>query len=240
MKNILLKTTFTFFLALVLTAGIFVLTANAKVKVAGSAASANGTDPSLREAFDALNIGTATQAGKNIVVTITASTTEIAPAILNQPLIGLWNSLTIYPTISGLSFSGNLAYPLIDLNVADNVTIDSRVNQAGVKNLIISNTSISPNAGTSTIRFIKDATNNTVKYCTLRGSSTAATTTEGGILVFSTCTGTTGNDDDTINKNDIHDLSITNTKENFKVYSTETFKIKEDSDINKSEITLNN
>jgi hypothetical protein len=197
------KATLTFLLVLTLTAGIFVKTVHAQVTVAGSAGTANGTYPTLREAFDALNIVTATQAGKTIVVTVTASTTEIAPAVLNQPLIGLWTSLTIYPTSAGLSISGDLAYPLIDLNGADNVTIDGRVNLAGAKNLIISNTSISSDAGTSTLRFIKDATNNTVKYCTLKGSSRASSATAGGILLFSTSTGTTGNDDNTIDNNDI-------------------------------------
>ena len=192
MKN----NSFTFLLVLTLTAGIFMQTAKAQVTVTGSAGGANGTYTTLKLAFDALNLVTASQAGKNIVVTLTANTNETAAAVLNQPLIGSWASLTIYPTIAGLSISGNLATPLIDLNGADNVTIDGRVNQTGAKDLVISNTNTSNTNGTSTIRFYNHTSNNTVKYCTIKGSSTTST---GGILWFSDYS----NDNNTIDHNDI-------------------------------------
>ncbi len=197
------KATLAFLLFLTLTAGIFVQTAHAQVSLTGSAGSANGTYATLKLAFDALNLVTASQTGKTIVITISASTTETAAAVLNQPLIGQWTSLTLYPTSTGLSISGDLATPLIDLNGADNVTIDGRVNQSGTKNLVISNASVSATAGTSTIRFINDASRNTIKYCILKGSSTATATTAGGIVLFSSTTGTTGNDGNKIDNNDI-------------------------------------
>jgi hypothetical protein len=99
-----------------------------------------------------------------------------------------------------LSISGNLATPLINLNGADNVTIDGRVNATGsTKSLTITNTSAVTTAGTSTIRFIGDASSNTLQYCTLKGSSTDPLA---GIVFFSTAT-TTGNDNNTITNNDI-------------------------------------
>jgi hypothetical protein len=54
------------------------------VTVSGSNGSANGNYSTLKAAFDALNLVT-DQSGKNIVVTITGSTTETASAVLNQP-----------------------------------------------------------------------------------------------------------------------------------------------------------
>jgi predicted outer membrane repeat protein len=86
---------------------------------------------------------------------------------------------------------------LIDLDGADNVTIDGRVNQSGsTKDLIITNTSTS---GTSTIRFINDASNNTVKYCTIKGASTA--TWNAGTILFLTAGSGSGNGDNTIDNN---------------------------------------
>ncbi|MEI6143606.1 MAG: hypothetical protein WCP85_30290, partial [Mariniphaga sp.] len=194
-----MKKTIALLFALALFAGVFTQNSKAQVTVTGSAGSADGIYTTLKLAFDALNVVTKTQTGKSIVVTITANTTETAAAVLNPSQIGVWTSLTVYPTSTGLSISGDLATPLIDLNGADNVTIDGRVNQVGVKDLVISNTSISSTPGTSTIRFINDASNNTVKYCVLKGSETAST---GGILFFSTAT-LTGNDNNTVDNNDI-------------------------------------
>jgi subtilisin-like proprotein convertase family protein len=89
--------------------------------------------------------------------------------------------------------------PLIVLNGARNVIIDGRVGSTGTtKSLTISNTAT---VG-STIVFQNDASNNTVRYCTLRGANTA--TTDATIL-FSTTTGTTGNDNNLITNCDILD-----------------------------------
>lgn len=144
-----------------------------------------------------------------IVININASTSETATAALNASGSGStsYTSISIYPTTTGLTISGSLGgsgtaidNPLINLNGADNVTIDGRVNATGsIKSLTISNSSTSNSSGTSTIHFINDATNNTVKYCTLQGSTTA---TVGGIVYFSTGS-TAGNDNNTIDNNDI-------------------------------------
>lgn len=120
---------------------------SAQVTVSGAHALSNGTYARLGLAFTAIN--GQSQTGNNIVITITASTTESASAVLNA---GTWTTLKIYPTTSGLSISGSFVGPIIDLNGADNVTIDGRVNQAGTKSLIIQHTSNADNAN-STIRF---------------------------------------------------------------------------------------
>ena len=52
----------------------------------------------LKDAFDALN-AMPIQAGNNIIVSITCDIDEGAtPAVLNQPSISSWTSLTIKPT----------------------------------------------------------------------------------------------------------------------------------------------
>ncbi|MEI7492532.1 MAG: T9SS type A sorting domain-containing protein [Bacteroidota bacterium] len=136
-----------------------------------------------------------------ITITLTASTTEGTSAVLNASGSGsaIYTSVSIYPTTSWLTISGNLGSPVIDFNGADNVTIDGRLNQSGsTVDLTISNTSTSSGANTSTIRFINDATNNTVKYCTIKGSTTRS---DAGIIYFTT--GTSGNSNNIIDHNNI-------------------------------------
>jgi len=156
----------------------------------------------LKASFDAINAGT--HQGE-ITIKMNSSTTESAAAVLNASSSpSSYTSVNIYPTAPGLTVSGNLAAPLIDLNGADNVTIDGRVNQTGNTDLTISNTNTSTTAGTSTIRFINDASTNTVKYCTIKGSETVINTPSAGsgTLFFSTGT-STGNITNTITDNTI-------------------------------------
>ena len=174
--------------------------------------------PSLKGAFDKINDGT--HQG-NITIKLKSGTTEGLSAILNASGTGgsNYSSVNIYPTITGLSITGNLATPLIDLNGAANVTIDGRVNATGAtKDLSIVNSSTSSVAGTSTIRFINGANNNTVKYSTIKGSETLATS---GVLFFSTTTAGSGNSTNTIDKNDITNAADVNRPVNA-IYSAGT------------------
>ncbi len=152
---------------------------------------AGKTYTTLKAAFDAINAGTLTG---DVVLRLTSSTTETATAVLNART----GSVTIYPTGSGYTISGNLNAPLIDLNGADNVTIDGRVNQAGAKNLTISNSSTGTSA--STIRFRESAESNKVQFCTIKGASLNSS---GGVIFFSTASSGNGNDGNTIDRNDI-------------------------------------
>ena len=88
-------------------------------------------------------------------------------------------------TVTG-SITGNL----IDLNGADNVTING-LNTAG-NSLTISNTAT---GASNTIRLIADASTNTIQNCTIQGS---ASTASNGVIFLSTGT-TTGNDGNNIN-----------------------------------------
>jgi len=173
------------------------LTQPVEVFVAGNYAWGYST---LKAAFDAINAGT--HQG-TITIAVNASTTETSSAVLYASGTGSssYTSINIYPTITGLTISGNLGSPLIDLDGADNVTIDGRVNATGSSiNLVIINTNTSGNS-TSAIRFINNATNNTMKYCKAQGSNTGS---NGAILIFSTtATGSSGNNSNIIDHNEI-------------------------------------
>ena len=152
----------------------------------------------LKSAFDAINAGTLTGV---ITLQIIGSTTETSSAVLNASSSGSANytSVNIYPTTTGLSISGNLGgVPIINLNGADNVTIDGRVNATGfTRDLTIIHSSTDGNS--STIMFTNDATYNIVKYCFIKGSTIG----ERGILYFSPTATTTGNSHNTVDHNEI-------------------------------------
>jgi hypothetical protein len=146
-------------------------------------------------AFAALN--TATSGTGSVTVLITADvTTETGANALNASTN--WTSMNINPsgarTISGAVAAGT---PLIDLNGADNVTIDGL--NTGTHALTISNRTISVATGTSTIRFIGGATTNTLTNCTILGAFSGSASTNGGTIFFSTDALTTmGNDNNII------------------------------------------
>ena len=117
------------------------------------------------------------------------------------------NTLTVRPATgaTGLTISGTDSTRLIDISNGDYVTIDGRPGGVGsAKELTISNT----NTSGTTIRFINDATYNTLKYLTIQGVATSATV---GVVLFSTTSGTTGNDYNTVDNCNIGDGTTTPT-----------------------------
>jgi len=169
-----------------------------KFTVSGSN-NADGTYTSLSNTsgvFAAINA--TDQTAKNIIVTIDAnSTAETGDSSLNA---GSWKSLTIYPSATSLTISGNVNKPLINLNGADSVCIDGRLNQSGEPSLSITNTNTNTNSSASTLKFQNSAEFNTIKYCTIKGSSSNSL---GGVLFFSTSASGNGNDANTIDHNNI-------------------------------------
>ena len=121
----------------------------------------------LKAAFDAINLGTHTG---TINVWIGGNTTEGASAVLNASgAPSSYTSVIVKP--SGVrTVTSNLAAPLVDLNGADNVTIDGL--NDGTNTLTFTNASIAA-AGTSTIRMYNGATVNTVQNCNIEGSTTS-------------------------------------------------------------------
>jgi hypothetical protein len=105
------------------------------------------------------------------------------------------NTVTIRPAsgVSGLTISTGAATSVFYFNGADYVIIDGRPGGAGASDFTLENTQTT--ASNYTIQFINDATYNTIEYCTVKGSSTSSTT---GVIQFSTTTGATGNDNNTI------------------------------------------
>lgn len=164
---------------------------------------ATTTYPTMKAAFDAINAGTHTGA---IVIRVAGDTDEgTSTAALNASGTGSasYTTITISPsggaarTISGATTAGN---PLIDFNGADNVTIDGL--NTGGNSLTIANTTASATAGTTTLRFINGATENTITNCNIQGSGTSTGAT--GVVFFGTDTMTAnGNDNNTLSNNNI-------------------------------------
>jgi hypothetical protein len=154
----------------------------------------------LKAAFDAINAGTH-QGVINIL--LAGNTNEVAPAVLNASSTpSSYTAINIKPTGGGSrTVSGLIDGPLIDLNGADNVVIDGL--NTGGNQLIIANTNTANTNNNSTIRFVNDASSNTIKNCTLQGASTSLTL---GTILFGTGT-VTGNINNLITTCDITDLS---------------------------------
>ncbi len=172
------------------------------VTVEATAATLYGCYANVKGAFDAINAGTHQGA---ITIKVHANTTETVSAVLNESGSGSasYSSVLMYPTASNIVVSGTLDAPMLDLNGADNITIDGRVNGSGTpKALTLSNPSTGASA--STIRYINGATNNTVRHCVVSSSTRA--TAAGGTLYFATGT---GNSNNLITDNEITTASAT-------------------------------
>lgn len=163
------------------------------VTVTATAGTVSGTYTDLTTAIAAVNDGTH-QGG--IVISINQNTTEPGTVILNGSGAGaaVYTSVLIRPTADGLTVSGASAQGrgLIELNGADNVTIDGdNPNSGGTnRNLTIQNTAASTTTFTSVIRLAMNITsvissdNNTFRNLNIVGSATGrnigtATTTTG-------------------------------------------------------------
>jgi len=161
----------------------------------------------LKGAFDVINAGTYTG---DLTIKFRGNTTETAAAVLNASGTGLasYTHILIYPARSGITVTSNLATPMVDLSGADKVTFDGRVNGSGSANeFSFINTSTSSTSGTSTFRFINTAENDTVRYCNIKGASTATT---GGTIYFATATSGNGNDGNVILSDSITSVSSSN------------------------------
>jgi hypothetical protein len=134
------------------------------------------------------------------------SNVETFPLTFTNLGTTLTNTVTLRPQTgaSGLVItSANTTTATVDLNGAQFVTIDGRPGGLGTgKQLSIANTSTSGRA----LRFINEASNNTVQYAILQGVNTSSSS---GVVVFSTTTGANGNDNNTIDHCDIRDGAST-------------------------------
>lgn len=185
MNNNLLKT-----LVLIL---VYVISISATYAQTTKTVGGSGADYStLQLAFAAINNG-AIQG--QIILQITGSTTETALTQLNASGSGSANytSVLIYPT-GAFTISTALNSAAIDLNGADNVTIDGRLNGNGTPNSLTI-TGTNTGNGAAAIRFVNSAENNTIKYCNLRAGSTSSSM---GIVAFAGSNTGNGNDNNIV------------------------------------------
>ncbi|MBX7211894.1 MAG: choice-of-anchor D domain-containing protein [Verrucomicrobiaceae bacterium] len=124
------------------------------------------------------------------------------------------NTLTIRPAAGATALSissSDTTAATVDLNGAQYVTIDGRPGGVGsnagsgggaASQLTIANTSTSGVA----LRFVNDAGGNAIQYTAFQGVNTSSTS---GVVVFSTTTGPSGNDNNTIDHCDIGDGAST-------------------------------
>jgi len=168
----------------------------AQVDLTATGGTTTGSFTTLKGAFDAINAGTHTGV---ISIEISGNTTETVTASLNASGSGGANytSVSISPSGGAMrTISGNLSNPLIDLNGADNVTIDGL--NTGGNGLRFQNLTTSNANPASVFRFFDGATNNTITNCEILGSTLA---TLSGLINFSTSTVSGGNSNNTISYN---------------------------------------
>ncbi|MCC6637851.1 MAG: hypothetical protein IT278_09015, partial [Ignavibacteriaceae bacterium] len=144
---------------------------------ANKSVGSGGDYEDLTAAFTAINSGQITGV---IVLRLTTSTALSATAQLNASGTGSASYLLvlIYPDVAGITISSSQPVT-IQLNGADNVTIDGRFDQAGNSDLIISNSSLSANS--AAISLYQGASNNSIRYCTIKGSCQDPS---GGVVVI--------------------------------------------------------
>jgi hypothetical protein len=162
----------------------------AQVSLSATAGTGSGSYTTLGAAFTAINAGTHKGA---ITITLTGNTTETATANLDSsgnPATSSYTLVSIKPQANtAVTISGSVAGALINLNGADNVTFDGT--NVGTASLTISNTDVT--TGSSTVKFINDASFNHFFNLTIKGAAPTAATAASGTVFFSTGL-LTGND----------------------------------------------
>ncbi|WP_379965017.1 T9SS type A sorting domain-containing protein [Epilithonimonas sp. UC225_85] len=165
----------------ILIAFLFSTKTVAQVSVTATGGTLSSSYTTLGAAFTAINAGTHTGV---INIAISSNTTETAAMVLNSTGAGSasYTSVKINPiadnvTVSGPTVTGR---GLIELNGADNVTIDGdNPNTSGTnRNLTITNTAAATVTYAMAIRIAVDATtattanSNTIKNCIINGNAT--------------------------------------------------------------------
>ena len=147
------------------------------------------------------------------VSTVEPAFPVVIPALLGSSTI---NKVTIRPASgvgSALSITSANATGTMSINGGNNIVFDGRPGGIGTnKFLTIANTIATGYA----LQFINDASSNLVNYCTIQSVNTSVTS---GSVVFSTTTGTTGNDNNTI---DLCDITKGATTPSIAIYSAGT------------------
>jgi len=183
--------------------GLFTSQAYADITITVGGVGANYA--TLKAAFDDINAGIINTGV--ITLQITGNTYELDIATLNANGVGsaLYSYVKIYPTVTGLSISGNLSSSLITLNGADNVILDGRVHTTNgsltgtTRDLTITNSGGDDLTAAYTIILASNAQHNTIEYCTIKGSGTSSG--KGTIAFTTSSSDENGNGLNTISNN---------------------------------------
>ena len=137
----------------------------------------------------------------------TAATGEVFPlTISSYPGASSVNRVTIRPN-TGIStrIEANNATAVVDLNGVRFFTIDGR--QGGIGGFTSGNNLVITNLGTAapTVRFINEASQNSLLYVDVRGGSITSQVISSGVINIATTTGLNGNDSNIIRYCDIHE-----------------------------------
>ncbi|MHC1736578.1 MAG: fibronectin type III domain-containing protein [Ignavibacteriaceae bacterium] len=155
--------------------------------------------------LDLTNQGLAGSVILELTTNFSGSGETLPLTLSNFPGLSASNTLTIRPAlgVTGRSIILSQAGPIFDFNGGKYITIDGRPGGTGssVEFTIQNNNTSNP-----AIRFINDANNNNIRYCNVKG---AVTTTSSGVILFSTTTGTNGNDNNTIEYCNVSDANTT-------------------------------
>lgn len=157
-----------------------------------------GNYATLTDAINAIGLN---GVSSDVTLELNASYTsagETFPITLSNPANSGFNCMAeIYPVTirpalgaTGRSITSTNTTATIDINGGNYWIIDGRPGGVGSRDLAIGNTGAAP-----AVRFINDAVNNTIKYCTVTSTITPTTS---GLILFSNTTGSTGNDNNTI------------------------------------------
>ena len=134
-----------------------------------------GDYATLYAAFNAIQSGTLTG---EIVLEITSDLTETEASFISASGTFGWDysSITVRPSVGSRKVSANISGPIFIISGGHNLTLDGQVGgTGGLTQLTFENTE-----GTI-VTCSNNATNNTIKYCNLKGSSTNANE---GIITF--------------------------------------------------------
>lgn len=116
------------------------LSVRSQVAVTASMGTPNGSYPTLKATFDAINAGTH---NGDISIMVGGNITETSPAVLNASGSGssFYSSVIIRP-VATATITGNISNgPLIRLNGSNNVTINGSISATTTRDLTIQNTS---------------------------------------------------------------------------------------------------
>ncbi|MEO6719836.1 MAG: T9SS type A sorting domain-containing protein [Ferruginibacter sp.] len=178
------------------------LKTDAQITVTATAGTLTGSYTTLKNTFDAINNGTHKGA---IDIRVNQSTTETASARLDSSGVttgASYTSIVIRPADTAtvnktikLNLSGAIA---VDLNGADNVTIDGRPLGTGTSKLLtLQHASPNANVNSIVLRVINGVSNLIVQYTNSQSLTTTAGSNTANISL-STSVSTTGNNNVTI------------------------------------------